>query len=275
MSKSKSTAAPKPKAPKAPPIVVVDMTQAPAPAPEASKRKPAIVVPPTPVPVKPATRIEAGGVSAEGRERAASDEAMAREAGFAPKPPIYALGTLINQTGVENLTRSRQDWEKLPTVAAAMASLAKQVRSEEREDIPALVSEARMTEDGRLRLGDGTDLAMTRNGLRLLSHRLIGSYDYMAKCPPALRALNVNHWMGREDSTLVLRTRKGKEGREVYGVVSERYSPLDVDRVAEMIARVAPSDARCDVTYDGLELTANVLFHPDIVAQGGVAGEVF
>ena len=46
-------------------------------------------------------------------ERALADEAAARLAGFSLRPPIYALGTAVNATGVENFRQSRQAFESM------------------------------------------------------------------------------------------------------------------------------------------------------------------
>ena len=224
----------------------------------------------------PATHDDIGNdISDTGRDRAQGDEDLAVASGFAPQPPLYAIGTRINQVGVANLKRSRVDFDNLPSVQSAMNALAAKVQSEDRQDIKVDLTAVTMTDSGNLKLEDGTELLLARNGFRVMAHRIVGSYDYLKRCPPKLRAANMNHWLPDASSSAVLRTRANGKNREVFSVVSPRYKPLDVDQVAECIAKIAPPDARCEVVYDGLSLTASVLFHTDIDPGAGVAGEFF
>ena len=84
--------------------------------------------------VPPKRRIDrAGVVDPVGAARALADEVNARKAGFSPKPPIYAIGSQVNATGVANFKKSRRTWDKLPFVPEGCTKLITQVASEGRQ----------------------------------------------------------------------------------------------------------------------------------------------
>jgi hypothetical protein len=49
-------------------------------------------------------------VDAVGAARATEDERVAKSVGFSPEPPVYQIGTVVNEIGVENFRASRADW---------------------------------------------------------------------------------------------------------------------------------------------------------------------
>lgn len=250
----------------------------------------------------------AGQISAEGRDRALADERAATAAGFSIKPPIYAIGSRVNSLGVENFKASRENFEALPLAHTACDRLAELVAAEGRADHVVRAPDLRMLEDGRLTRGGGTVLLTERALSGLCGFVTPGGGSYLENCPPALRAENLNHWLGeafREDARatdkerararrrgqdpasvgrvmvpreVTLRTRRaGAGGREAYAVVGPRYSAHDVDKIAGQVMRsdAIPADARAEITYDGYRAKIDVLFHSDIKAENAVAGEIF
>jgi len=250
------------------------------------------------------------GVSKEGAERAKADELAATEAGFSVKPPIYEIGSLVNQWGVDNFRASRNDFEEMPTAAEACGKLADRVKAEERRDLVVDVNNLEMLEDGRITRGGGAMDVTERAMSGFATHVTPGGGGYLKECPPDLRAHNLNHWFEnngtREDvratqkamnrwyrygcrgpqpapvivpRQLTLRTRLNHSSgrRENFATVGPRYGAHDIDKIAEqvMTSDAIPADARADVTYDGYRARINVLFHSNVQPEKVVAGEIF
>jgi hypothetical protein len=251
------------------------------------------------------------GVSQLGAERAKADEVAAIEAGFAVAPPIYEIGSLVNSTGVGNFKASREAFEAMPTTLEACEKLAQQVQAEKRVDITIPLSQLRMLPDGKLTRGTGNGMPITERALSGLgAHVTPGGAGYLRKCPPELRAVNVNHWCeanalkedGRATNALMrewnengridpqpapvmvpreikLRTRVNERqgGREGFALVSPGYSAHDIDAIAEQVMNspAIPGDARADIVYDGYKARIDVLFHSNVQPERVVAGEMF
>lgn len=246
--------------------------------------------------------VAAGSHDVIGEARSTVDFEMARIVGFAPKDAIYRRGTRVNGTGVENAGRSRVEHDSMPSVGDACDSFRAVIAQEERRDRTASLATMRMTPSGDVQ-SDGARLAMTERGFQSLvnvelNDRKIGGAAYLAACPPELRATNVNYWLdsfaiseaersvyeaqnGRtfEPKTVKLRTRNTKArcvAREIFGVVSgARYTPFDVDKVAEAIQLATNSGAKCRITYDGQSAIFDVEFHSNVLPENYVAGEFF
>lgn len=251
------------------------------------------------------------GISQAGAERAKADEVAATEAGFSVKPPVYQIGSLVNQTGVDNFRAARAEWEAMPLAHEVCGRLADQIRSEDRSDLVVPLSQLAMLDDGRLSRGQGA-LPLTRRALDgLVTHAVpvSGGMGYLKQCPPELRALNVNHWLQANAMRLDARAtdkavrnweRRGRRGdkpeifvprelklrtrtngttgkREAFAVVGPRYEAHDIDQIASQIMRsdAIPADARAEITYDGYRARIDVLFHSDIEPERAVAGEIF
>jgi hypothetical protein len=250
-----------------------------------------------------------GPISVEGKARAEEDEAAAVAAGWSLKPPVYAIGSKVNSTGVANFRASRQEHDSKASVAEACGGLIDLVEKEDRKDIVCKVPTLKMLDDGRVTRGGGplqvSERAITGVGVMVTP----GGASYLRACPPALRATNFNHWAlngWREDQRatsalveawqdagqpgtkpapvmvekeLTLRTRlnhtSGK--REAWSFVGPRYEAHDINDIAEQIMRseAIPGDAKCDIVYDGYKARIDVLFHTDIQPEKAVAGEIF
>lgn len=234
-------------------------------------------------------------LSVGGKARSDEGRLAMLDAGFSPAMPIYAAGTRVNETGVENASKSRLEWEKLPPAAEVCQRLMVQVAGEQRRDVVVdRVFNLRMTADGRITRGNAS-FPITESAFgSLLSRTNIGGHAYLRKCPTALRAVNVNHWMQsgaerdnasalaaiacKQDFTPTdakLRTRLNDEQREVFAVTGGSYGAFDVDKIAQAIALAIPGGARGSVFYDGQRARFEVLFHSDIEPAEYVAGEFF
>lgn len=250
--------------------------------------------------------IISGGINIVGAVRATRDEELATKAGFAVAPPIYTIGTAVNSLGVENAIESRRTHEQKPTVGEYCDSFIAKIQAEDRKDFLLSKRDVRLSKIGRLVSGEDR-LWLNRDAFNSLVTRMgMGGAEYLSKCEPELRAININQWalrLGKEEDTALEEFKKcpPKRGRgrkksfkndvfnfrtrvnasiedgtrEVFGVVTDSYTPFDVDKVAQALKLASPSDARGTVTYDGGDARFEVLFHSDVAANEYVAGEIF
>ena len=258
---------------------------------------------------------EGPGVSPEGKARAMADAAAAKAAGFTLQPPIFEIGRLVNQWGVDNFRASRTAFEEMPTVDDACDRLIQKVQDESRVDKVVGLPDLTMTPEGRLTRGGGVLPVSERALTGLATFATPGGASYLKSCPSDLRAHNLNHWFAkgyREDrmglrskvkeweravadaartgaplppeptadmipQEVTLRTRMNHsmDAREVFAVVGPRYGAHDIDKIAEQVMKAMPVGSRADVTYDGFKSRINVLFHTNIQPEKAVAGEIF
>jgi hypothetical protein len=81
---------------------------------------------------------------------AQDDEAAAQAAGFYLRPPVYAIGTAVNATGVRNFSQSPRDFDALPFATDACADPATRVEAERRLDVLVDALSLCMEPNGRL-----------------------------------------------------------------------------------------------------------------------------
>lgn len=76
--------------------------------------------------------------------------------------------------------------------------------------------------------------------------------NYLAKCEPALRAQNVNHWLSQESGKLLLRM----DGNEVRAVLSTRYQSVSNEELALSLVQALPEETpvRFELTETRFEL---------------------
>lgn len=228
-----------------------------------------------PPPAAPAT---AGAVSPLAIARIRRDEAWLAEAGFALKPPIYAPGTRVLPVGDANFATERRRVEGLPPFTGAAGAVVTAVALENRRDVAVLLSSVAMNENGNLEVG-GVEYAVEHSAfLQLALHTGfgMGARYLVERCSSDLRARNVNHQLAKHtDKTLVFRTRaeRGEDRRRIFATVTKGYAACDTDQVLDS---VAPSlaDARAELVYDGVGVTATALFMPDHIVDLA-AGDVF
>lgn len=247
----------------------------------------------TPLPIRGQT------IDTEGQLRSMFDDAAARQNGFSPRRPLYARGTMVVGLGVENAREARADHDKMPSVDAACDGFLADFAKEQRRDVNIEKPSVRMDKDGRLAIYNER-LPVSERAFGSFCWRMgFGGGDYLSRCWPELRAINVNRWAdsfakaelaklaewqtkGRQGDAptpdvLSLRTRKAakSEAREVYGVVSDSYTPFDADKVAQALRLAMPEDAKLRVQYDGFRSRFDVLFHTTVQPEKFVAGEFF
>lgn len=249
-----------------------------------SLASPAPATPPPP-PIVRGTTVDAAGAA-----RSADDAAAATLAGFSPTAPLYTRGTMVVDLGVENARAARMEHDAMPSVSDACEGFLADVQREERHDQTVRCSEIRMDKVGRLVTGDRRLLVHERAFGSFCSRMGFGGGDYLARCWPELRAINVNRWADRiaqdeakvsskpgfAPAEVVLRTRNASGGgREVFGVVSDGYAAFDADKVAAAIQLAMPRDAKLRVAYDGFRTRFDVMFHSTVQPESFVAGEFF
>jgi len=87
-----------------------------------------------------------------------------------------------------------------------------------------------------VRNGRSTEHPFQPQALQLLAGKLRVPHSYLTRCPPELRALNLNHWLRRQSCReFFLRL----DGDRVRAVLSPRYRPVSNVQVAETIRQRA------------------------------------
>jgi hypothetical protein len=260
-------------------------------------------------------------VDAAGAARSHGDFDAAVAGGFAPAETLYTRGTMVVGLGVENARRKRIEWEKKPRVATLCDDTIAKVVAEDRVDIFVPNASVGMEADGRLTFApvdaftpdSATSTSAPRFDLLAPQAMRVGEHAfgqlvnrlgycggrYLAGCPLALRAHNVNEqraliaaseganfeaWQKsdkRGDSdppeagTLLLRTRITGGERSVFAATSKGYASFDVDQIAAAIKLATSDEARGSVAYDGTRARFEILFHSTVQPEHYVAGEFF
>lgn len=231
-----------------------------------------------------------GEVDLVGKLRATADQHLAEDLGFAPKAPIYTIGTRVLQLGVDNARAMQVEHDKKPLAQDVARHLVRLVQAEQRYDLPAqFTRDLRLDDTGELRVKGGPVLKVEEGAFTSLVTRLpcVSGSTYLIHCPSDLRAFNFNYWAqelgAREEkdakrkvSKTVLRTRNAEDGgREAYAAVSEHYTAFDADKIGEALAIAFPPDARGSLDYDGERVRIEGLWRTDIAPEEFVAGEIF
>lgn len=227
-----------------------------------------------------------------GKARATADAKLAASLGLPVGETVYALGTVVNSTGVANFKASRLDWSSNPTLPELARSFSDQIADERRIDRIVDAPQVMINAYGKL-CADGIEHTITSRAFDgLASHVTPGGASYLRSCPDELRALNVNYWLGQatqrdaraskssgieviKPRQLTLRTRTRGTSPEVYAVCGPKYAAFDVDRVAREAAAGIGGDARGSLKYDGYRMTLDAIFHSNIAPENAVAGEYF
>jgi hypothetical protein len=240
--------------------------------------------------------IHEGELDAKGRDRSNAARFELRANGFSPAPPVYAVGSRVNELGVRNAESSRVEYDALARVSEYCGALIQTVIDEHRKDVKVdRFTSMRMTPDGMVTRGK-EPVRLTEQAFGgLITRAGIGGHQYLSKCPPALRATNINFWqeeaarnelveeaqaMRLKDKSwkpkdATFRTRINRGNREVFAVVSGSYGAFDVDKIAQALSMASPPDARGSVVYDGTRAKFEVLFHSNVAPEEFVAGEFF
>ena len=228
-------------------------------------------------------------LAAERLARVTEDRDAAAKSGFEIAKTHFELGTLVNETGVENLTKSRQQYDELPSVADGLSSLVGEIKSEERRDRVVPINSLLYTNDGRLgakAVNTANAATMTDAGYLQLASQLdipaTAAKFIRANQPLSAGAALINQRIGNigPDEQVMVRARNRRDGtgRNVFAVLSPRYTPIDLCDIAEELLRVeAFRDAKIDINYDWATTQAvlDVTFHTDIDAGNAACGEYF
>lgn len=219
------------------------------------------------------------GVSELGAARATADAVKLTQLGFVVPPPLYAVGSLVNSTGVENATRKRLEHDAKPLLGEAVAAFERLIATEKRHDILIdNVSSLRFDDDGSVFLLNGTQINFGVASFDMFCRRLDmprGAGTYLAGIDPDMRAWNLRKWVERNPAKpFKLRIRRE---REVFAVVSEKYVDYGADCVAHDLARALEDlpDLRATVDYDGARVQIDATAFSDVKPERYVAGEVF
>ncbi len=195
--------------------------------------------------------------------------------GFAPAPKLHPIGIQLEKRDTRVL-RSRQQWDQLPVLDAAVSELIAHVQDENRHDETVPLNALTMDEQGYLVL-DGDRIGAEKHGFRQLCQRarIPGGSAYLAACPPELRARNLNHWLDRtgSDDRVKLRLRRTSETYSLFASVSPSYAVYDVPEMLAEVLTMLPSDARVEASYDGLHLRFRAVFADEKPVND--MGEVF
>ena len=248
-------------------------------------------------------------VDQAGAERAARDEATAKEFGLALPPAFFALGTTLVQVGVDKARAERHAFERLPAADEAMRALAAQVESEQRRDLAVGLANLKINANGKLSapIDDNgqervVSLGVERDALAKLSSILRAEIEApgdlgvvtalgFKACPDIVRqgAALWNNYVaevGRREETakerksVVLRTRvvRGKDERprtQAYAVVSESYGEVDIHRVAQAIGALPDIGlCRADVFYDGRRAAVDVVTQTTVAPEDQTVGDM-
>jgi len=228
-------------------------------------------------------------LSAERLARVTEDLAAAKAAGFEVKRTFFELGTLVNETGVENLRKSRVAYDGLQSVADGLSSLIEEVKSEGRLNRIVPINNLVYTNDGRLSVKDtktANAATLTDISYLQLAQKLnigSGAAKFIRNNQPlSAGAAMINHCINdaSDESHVMILDRDSRHcaGRNVFAVLSSKYMPIDLSEVAEKLLRVeAFRDAKIDVTYDWetTQAVLDVTFHTDIDAGAAACGEYF
>lgn len=218
----------------------------------------------------------------ESRVRIEADEAAARVAGFAPKPPLYAAGTPVNATGEHNYKVSRRKFEDLPSATMALKKLQNEIEQENRQDVFLPWNSLRFAPTMGIQLPMGFVLPTEEVAQRQSSSKIFPSqraWGFLVTLPPDFRAQILNdgchrkQWSGGGSARV--RARSIRQQDQAYAIVSEEYAPLETDGLAQMVSKSSPPDAKGSVLYDGQRATMEALWHAPAALEGLAAGDFF
>lgn len=248
-------------------------------------------------------------VDTAGAERAARDEAKAREFGLALPPAFFALGTTLVQVGVDKARADRVAFDALPAADVAMGRLRLKILSEKREDLAIGLAALRVNVNGKLcgkHEVDGEEQSFAIGVERDTMAKLCSIARAELEAPGDLGVVTAlsfksspdivrqgavlwNNYaaeIGRreetakERKTVVLRTREvettdGARRRQAYAVVSESYGEVDVHRVAEAIGRL-PDIGLCkaEVFYNGSRAGIDIITQTTVEPEDQTVGDM-
>lgn len=189
---------------------------------------------------------------------------------------FFPHGTEVHSKNVAK--RDRAEFLTLPTVGDGMEALRNTVFAEDRRDHTIDLGNVSIDARGLVcpvADKDGAPIA----GLTPTEVGWTRLASFAPEAVPSGLRTNVNAWASkRKGDQAVIRTRAlpgAGEGRELWGVVSPKYVPYDLDAIAADVAAAMPSDARVRVRYDRQRVRMDVVLcnphhYPDSSGVGSV-----
>lgn len=94
-----------------------------------------------------------------------------------------------------------------------------------------------MEDDGTFTINGQTGYSYTSEAEPGILFRFVScGVEYLKKCPSALKALNINHWISQKQGKVYLvRTRCQGDNRRIRAILTERYAPYDNTAVFDMV----------------------------------------
>jgi hypothetical protein len=232
-------------------------------------------------------------IDQEGRARVEADLEASLANGFSHGDTLYELGTPLNEIGVENLRKSRQEFEAMPLLPDVLERARAVIATEERRDLTIPMHLLRAFTNGALYDCEGNvEEFYVGRGLPLNEHAFFqlvarGAFprnagSFLKACPPELRATNLNHFLplskehnGKPIELLLRTRRRAKGGREIFAALTKWYRKFDVPELCDVIENLAEPGGRAESRYDGQRFELSIVYHTDIAPEAGVVGEVF
>lgn len=211
------------------------------------------------------------------RELAEKEEALAESAlGVVLPTEFYAKGTKMMADGEAVARGYAREFKSRNLTAIECADAKAAITAENRTDVEVPLKDLTVDDRGVLVGPDNLELELTEQAFRQLSSHA------MVSVPKALRG-NVNLWLPRSRKVLKARTRDKRKGRltpakrEMFALVTDKYTPFDIDEVAGAIAETLGKDdlSRAVFKYDGSKAKFDVCLNaeysmPDELAVGRV-----
>ena len=165
-------------------------------------------------------------VVSDARSRTESSPCAAPEA--SPMPPPSTSSSLLGD---------RKLYHRFEQLYSLEEQLAERAEAFHDKTVPATaVSMDAASGELVVKNGVSTGYPLQEQATELLAERLRIPHPYLLRCPPELRAENVNHWLrGLKDKPLLLRF----DGSEVRAVLTARYRPLDNLDLVRMLQTAA------------------------------------
>lgn len=114
--------------------------------------------------------------------------------------------------------------------------------------------ELKVSDDGRLLVG-GEAHRLDDRALTQLAAKLQVPASYLRRCDPALRAVNLNRWLGQLNAEVLVRF----DGHQVRALLSSRYRPVSNADVIRSVLKAVPEDTPVRHEMTGALFVAQVL----------------
>ena len=226
-------------------------------------------------------------INHDGADRSLQIEAKAREIGFCPAPPLFAVGTPVVEYGQDRFRTMRDEWEALPLVEEVASDIACAIEKEERSDLEVKAEDLGLIVDpeGVWTAVVGNDIfPLEEGGAKGLLQRFgipTRVFNTVAKYPKSAEQAQdfIDSVFAAQAGTLAkLRMRRRNGDHSIYAAVSERYGELEHAKIWREVADTFKGrGARAEGKYDpdGTRAVLKALWVPEVKPEEVVAGEFF